>query len=147
MRENIRLSIISTQYVDNETEGPVELLTDGVIYKTDDKLTIEYSDSVTPGIDEIRTLIEMENNRVTMSRKGALKSDMIFEKGRTYEGRYETPFGAMSLRVFPTLVDMDIAEDKGSIDLAYELEIQQMRSFNTVNVKYENIDLKGDLKC
>ena len=37
-----------------------------------------------------------------MNRKGSIEADMVFEKGKRFESRYRTPYGAMEMAVFCT---------------------------------------------
>ena len=61
---------------------------------------------------------------VTLTRKGALNSTMIFQQNVVHESLYQMPFGALMLAVKATRVVFDIVSDGGFIDLSYNINIE-----------------------
>ena len=144
--EQIRLRILSTQYIGEEENGPIEFITEGVKYEKDGKLQIEYEESPDGiGFEHIRTRIEIEGERVTMMRNGPLKSNMVFEKGRKFEGNYVTPFGLMKLDVFASSVEVSTRENLGTIDLEYEMAMNSLHTYNKLFLKYETIGERSNM--
>ena len=46
--------------------------------------------------------IAMQKDVISMNRKGSIEADMVFQKGKRFESRYRTPYGAMDMAVFCT---------------------------------------------
>ena len=44
----------------------------------------------------------MGEGMVTVARKGAFASDLVFRKGHRFEGNYQTPYGVLSMGIYPT---------------------------------------------
>jgi uncharacterized beta-barrel protein YwiB (DUF1934 family) len=61
---------------------------------------------------------------VTLTRTGALKSQMVFQQGVPHESLYQMPFGALMLTVKATRLFYDIVPDGGVIDLSYNINIE-----------------------
>ena len=61
---------------------------------------------------------------MTLTRTGKLQSQMIFEEGVPHETLYQMAFGTLLMTVKATFVFFDIVEDGGTIDLSYNLDIE-----------------------
>ena len=53
-----------------------------------------------------------------------MNSTMIFEEGVAHDSLYQMPFGALMLTVKATFVFYDIVPDGGTIDLSYNIDIE-----------------------
>ena len=76
----------------------------------------------------VTTTFRVEPGKVTLERKGALKSQMIFQENVVHESLYQMPFGALMLSVKATSVFFDIVPDGGVIDLSYNIEIENTQA-------------------
>lgn len=135
--DKILLSIKSTQQVENQDDGLVEFFTEGVKYEKDGHTVLEYEESALNGMKGTRTSITLENNRVVMERLGMLDTQFVFEKGRKFEGSYDTPFGNIKMDLYPTHVSYDLGETTGNVELEYELSLQDAHSFNRLWLTYK----------
>ena len=67
----------------------------------------------------------MGDGMVTVARKGAFASDLVFRQGHRFEGSYHTPYGDLSMGIYPTQVDYSVnPEGDGAVSLRYQLDIQ-----------------------
>ena len=98
-----------------EEEEVVDLMTTGLLYP----LETQPDDNTTSEV----TLL-MGHDRVLMSRSGEYGSSMVFRKDRRFEGSYHTPFGSLSMAVFPTRVDVNMTREHGTVVLEYQLDLQ-----------------------
>ena len=72
-----------------------------------------------------------------MIRKGECSNTMVFVPDQRFEGTYQTPFGDMSMAVQARKVQCDIGEEKGSVHLKYQLDIQgAYASTNELHLEY-----------
>ncbi len=102
--------------VDNEF--PAEISHEG------DLTVISYFDPDEKAKSEISFLITAPH-KVTVRRYFEGKSEIIFEKGRVFEGVYETPFGNIGLFVFTEELSNTVsASGVGSISIRYECELR-----------------------
>ncbi len=142
--DKILLLIKSMQQVEGNEEGTVEFFTEGVKYEVDGHVVLEYEESNTEGKEGIKTSITLKDNRVVMQRLGILATQFVFEKGRKFEGSYETPFGNIKMELFPTLINFDLGDKMGSLELEYELNLKDSHSYNKLFLKYKKQD-KGSV--
>ena len=89
---------------------------------------ISYQESDLTGMEGVTTTFRVEPGKVTLDRKGALKSRMIFQETVVHESLYQMPFGALMLSVKATSVFFDILPDGGVIDLSYNIEIENTQA-------------------
>ena len=88
-----RITIVGEQRVDGDN-NKIEVITDGKFMVKNNHFYIGYRE-----YDEdsphrfFNNLIKVENNMVTISRKGPQRSRLMLEKGRRHQCIYGTPAG------------------------------------------------------
>ncbi len=124
MKQNVVLQIRGRQsYPDQEPEV-IELTTEGAMLLRDGGWDITYEESALTGLEGVTTTFRVEPGVVTLTRTGALKSQMVFQEGVPHDSLYQMPFGALMLTVQATSVFYDIVPDGGVIDLSYTINIE-----------------------
>ncbi len=124
MKQTVVLSIRGSQrYADQEPEV-IELVTEGTMEFVRGGWDISYEESALTGLEGVTTTFRVEPGKVTLTRTGALKSEMVFQQGIPHDSLYQMPFGALMLTVKATYVFYDIVSDGGVIDLSYDISIE-----------------------
>lgn len=124
MKQEVVLSIQGRQqYPDTEPEI-IELVTEGTMEFRSGGWDISYEESELTGLAGVTTTFRVEPGKVTLTRKGALNSQMVFQQNVAHESLYQLPFGALMLTVKATSVFYDIVPDGGVIDLSYNINIE-----------------------
>ena len=124
MKQTVVLAIRGSQtYADQEPEV-IELVTEGWMEFRNGGWDISYEESELTGLAGVTTTFRVEPGRVVLDRKGALNSQMIFEEGVAHESLYQMAFGTLMLTVKATFVYFDIVSDGGTIDLSYNINIE-----------------------
>ena len=124
MKKTVILSIRGKQnYMDQEPEV-IELVTEGIMSWENNRWNISYEESDLTGLAGVTTTFSIEPGKITLTRKGALNSQMIFEEGVFHESLYEMEFGALMLTVCASKTECALSEDGGTIDLTYAIEIE-----------------------
>lgn len=124
MKRDVVLSIRGRQtYADQEPEV-IELVTEGSMELRNGGWDISYEESALTGLEGVTTTFRVEPGRVILKRTGKLKSEMIFEEGVSHDSLYQMAFGALLMTVKATFVFFDIVEDGGTIDLSYNIDIE-----------------------
>ena len=128
MKKEVALSIQGRQTYEDQPPEIIELVTDGTMEFCDGGWDISYEESELTGLAGVTTTFRVEPDKVTLTRKGALNSQMIFQKNVVHESLYQMPFGALMLSVMATSVFFDILPDGGVIDLSYNIEIENTQA-------------------
>lgn len=124
MKQPVLLSIRGRQEYPEQEPEVIELTTDGTMEFRNGGWDISYEESELTGLAGVTTTFRVEPGKVTLDRKGALKSRMVFEQGVEHNSLYQMPFGALMLSVKATHVFYDIVPDGGVIDLSYNINIE-----------------------
>ena len=124
MKQTVVLSIRGSQrYADQEPEV-IELVTEGAMEFRNGGWDITYEESALTGLEGVTTTFRVEPGKVTLTRKGALHSEMVFQEGVSHDSLYQMAFGTLMLTVKATFVYFDIVPDGGVIDLSYDINIE-----------------------
>ena len=124
MKQEVTLSIEGRQTYQDQEPEIIELVTNGTMEFRNGGWDISYEESELTGLAGVTTTFRVEPGKVTLTRKGALNSTMIFQKDVVHESLYQMPFGALMLSVKATHVFFDIVPDGGVIDLCYHINIE-----------------------
>ncbi len=124
MKKAVVLSIRGTQKYPQQEPEVIELVTEGTMELIGGGWNVTYEESALTGLEGVVTTFRVEPGKVTLNRKGALNSCMVFEEGVEHDSLYQMPFGALMLTVKATFVYFDIVPDGGVIDLSYNINIE-----------------------
>ena len=138
MEREVLISIVGTQVDTLGETNTIEFVTSGKLYAKQDIYYIVYKETELTGMEGTTTSLKVEKHRVTLNRMGTNASRQVFEKDIYNCGPCKTPYGVMIFGVHPKVVDVNLTDKGGSINLEYELEIDgESISYNTLvlNVK------------
>ena len=128
MKKEVSLSIRGSQRYQDQDPEVIELMTDGTMEFRNGGWDISYEETELTGMAGVTTTFRVEPGKVTLDRKGALKSRMVFQENVVHDSLYQMPFGALMLSVKATSVFFDIVPDGGVIDLSYNIEIENTQA-------------------
>jgi len=124
MKNNVVLSIRGRQTYGDQEPEVIELVTEGTMVFRNGGWDISYEESALTGLEGVTTTFRVEPGKVILTRTGKLQSQMIFEEGVPHDTLYQMAFGTLLMTVKATFVFFDIVEDGGTIDLSYDLDIE-----------------------
>ncbi|MBE6036048.1 MAG: DUF1934 domain-containing protein [Clostridiales bacterium] len=101
--KDILLRIVGSQGVGEKDGDQIEFVTEGhYTRKEDGSILLSYEETELSGMEGCTTHLEVAGNRVRMSRSGEpvpVDTIMEFEKGKRYNGLYETAYGAIDMEI------------------------------------------------
>ena len=124
MKKDVTLAIRGSQRYQDQEPEIIELMTEGTMEFRNGGWDISYQETELTGMAGVTTIFRVEPGKVTLERRGALKSQMVFQENVVHESLYQMPFGALMLSVKATSVFFDIVPDGGVIDLSYNINIE-----------------------
>ena len=124
MKNNVVLAIRGTQTYAGQEPDVIELVTEGTMVFRNGGWDISYEESALTGLEGVTTTFRVEPGKVILTRTGKLQSQMIFEEGVPHETLYQMSFGTLLMTVKATFVFVDLVDDGGTIDLSYNLDIE-----------------------
>ena len=120
----VLLSIRGEQYFDGIDPDETELMTEGTIALTEDCMVLSYEESELTGMEGTTTTFEVKGPRVTLTRSGAVNSQMVFEEGRQHTSLYVTPFGELSLDIQTSELKHNLSERGGLMEIKYSIAVE-----------------------
>ena len=125
MKFPVVLSLKGTQsYLDQDPEV-IELVTEGVMENHGERWDLSYEESDLTGLAGVTTTFQIEPGKVILNRTGKLNSQMVFVEGQQHDSLYQMEFGALMLSVRASRVEYQLTEEGGTVDLTYQIEIEQ----------------------
>lgn len=124
MSTPVILSIQGRQTYMGQEPDTIRLDTEGTMEYRDGGWDIAYEESELTGMAGVTTTFRVEPDKVTLIRTGKLSSTMVFQEGVAHDSLYRMEFGALMISVKATRLFYDIVPDGGSIDLVYNIVIE-----------------------
>lgn len=124
MEENVKVYINAKQE-SLDGEG-MEMVTTGQLKEKDSKLYLTYIDSMLDDEKQIKTLMKVDGDLVSIIRYGENQSHMFFEKGISHITPYETPFGYMEM--ISHTHDIQLSRTEGGFELLIDYQVEMNRS-------------------
>ena len=124
--KDIMLKIIGKQLFSDEEEVKLEFVTEGQFYEKGKSLYLIYDESEFSGMPGCKTKLELTGDRIKMSRFGTDvdfdTTEIAFQKGKRYNGYYETPFGTIEMEVLTNdIVNNLTPAGTGSVKIDYHI--------------------------
>ncbi len=136
----VRLTVTGVAYNRNEEDEAMRLTTFGTLSGSPKQWKLRYTERQADSDEKHDITMTMGEGVVTVARKGAFGSDLVFQQGHRYEGSYRTPYGDLSMGIFPTQVDYKVSDDgAGEVSLRYQLDIQgRYTSVHKLDIAFES---------
>ncbi len=140
MDKRIIINVKGKQKIGDEVSR-TEFVTVGRYFEEDGIKRLEYEESKLLGLEGSTTYIEVKGDTVSLMRSGSSTTHMIMRMGEKCLNRYSTPFGEIEMGVYPINLKCDMKEDKGVLDLTYQLDVEgTYASQNQLKVSYSQKD-------
>ena len=124
MRYDVVLSIRGTQRYEGIDPDVIELVTEGSMEFRDGGWDICYEETELTGMAGVTTTFRIEPGKVTLTRTGRLRSQMVFQQGVRHESLYQMELGTLLMEVCAQSIFFDITPEGGMIDLIYGIDIE-----------------------
>ena len=141
----VRLTVTGVAYNRNEEDEAMRLTPFGTLSGSPKQWKLRYTERQADSNEKHDITMTMGEGVVTVARKGAFGSDLVFQKGHRYEGSYRTPYGDLAMGIFPTQVDYKVGDDgAGEVSLRYQLDIQgRYTSVHKLDIAFESSKQDG----
>ena len=120
----VMLHIRGTQNYQDQEPEVIELTTEGTLEKQKEVWEVSYEESDLTGLAGVTTTFRVGPRGVVLKRTGAIENQMIFMEGRRHESLYQLDIGALMIAVRATSVKSDLTEQGGTVDIVYNIEIE-----------------------
>ena len=111
MKEDVSVRVCGVQRCPGAEEDVSELVCDGVFKHTSEAGTV-------------KTLLRFADGRVTLTRRGAVRSEMTFAAGECHTIFYELPLGRLTMELHTDSVCASFDGACGTLELCYRLTVR-----------------------
>lgn len=80
------------------------------------------------GGGKISNTIKLENEKLSIVKKGEAKSTLHFKKGLRNKSDYITAFGTFGLETYTKVLDINAGSDEMRIELEYEMSLNDVHT-------------------
>ena len=130
MQYDVTITVRGEQEYEDMGRDRTDLTADGVLADTPEGWMLSYDEQ------ETHTEFEIGAQRVVLRRSGTLKSEMVFEVGKTHTTVYEMPFGTLPMEVSTDSIRQKLSERGGLLEIRYRITVgEQVRSKNSFKVQ------------
>lgn len=123
MTKEILLSIKGLQFLEDNNEDEIEVITTGTYFQKDGRHYIKY-DEVMEGLEgKIQNLIKINKKSMEVTKRGLSNVHMVFEENKRNVTYYDTPFGNLLVGIAATNIDLNESKDIIDVKVNYALEV------------------------
>lgn len=135
----VRLRVTGLAINRNDEDEAINMTTFGTLSGDEKQWQLKYTERQAHDGEEHNITMTMGEDTVTVKRQGNFASDLVFRKGRRFEGSYRTPYGDLDMGIYPTKVNYAISpEGDGAVSLRYQLDIGgRYTSVHQLDVAFE----------
>jgi len=134
-KKNMLLTFKSSMLIDGESDNKIEFVTPAELTMKNNKYYITFEDLGDEDEAPAKSTLKIDEDKVTLLRYGLTSSQMIFEQGKKHTGNYQTPYGNVSLGVFSDMLNIEINEQGGNLDVSYGIYFEDMIShYNKLSI-------------
>lgn len=107
-----------------DAEGEeISLVTRGLLQVGDGWWVLRYEETSPDDMATTLTVVQVEGERVTVTRSSAMLSTIVFDRRDTFVGDYPTPLGSLRIRVLTSTLDIRRRGAVGRIRIVYEVTL------------------------
>lgn len=144
MKENVTVHVRGVQRCAGEEEV-TELCASGTLKRTADGWIASYEEPQPDG--RVRALLRWDGARVSLTRRGAVRSEMVFAAGERHNAFYELSVGSLTMELFTRSLRVRTDGAALLLELEYELAMGgEALSENRLSVRMESCGTDGEQK-
>ena len=122
--KKVILYVRGEQYFEGMDPEATELISEGVMSIGEDGvITLVYDETELTGLEGTTTTFVIDGDTVTLTRSGALSSQMIFQRSKRHTSLYETPWGTMTVDITTVSLACRMDGHGGILDIRYSIAV------------------------
>ena len=136
MSRDVTIVLRSSQRYPRQEPEEMELTVHGKLYFRGGSVFISYEESAMTGMENTRTTLKVEPERVEIIRTGKNHSRLCFQEGLRHESPYRTPYGLLQLATVTHRLVTRMGQEGGTLSIRYQVELEgQLASENHLQIE------------
>jgi uncharacterized beta-barrel protein YwiB (DUF1934 family) len=134
--EKVIINIKGLQDLGSMDMDEMELETEGEYGYGGGAATLRYMESELTGLDGTVTSFVVDSEKVSMTRRGTVNTQMVFQKGYKHYFVYETLYGAITMGLETHSISTQFDEGGGEMEIHYIIDIDNsVKNKNMISVR------------
>lgn len=123
MTKEVLVSLKGLQFESVTGSDAIETITRGEYYKKNDSHFLLYQEVVEGSSKPISNIIRFKEKELSLTKKGMINTQMLFEENKKSLTTYATPFGNIMMGIDTKNIMMREEEDQIVMQAEYALEV------------------------
>lgn len=124
MNKEVTVKVVGVTKDAEGVENTIEQINDGIFSELSGKKYLMYYEKQQESEDEVKSLVTLEGNQVTVSKTGLVNTKMVFSAGKRNSIDYQTPYGKIQMDIFTKNLMVICKEESLHITIDYNLEME-----------------------
>lgn len=135
MTKDVMISVRGLQFAEGASEDDIETVQRGEYYFRNGSHFLIFDEYMEGFREPVRNVLRFKNKELSLTKRGILNVQMLFEEGKKNYFAYMTPIGAITIGLDTHSVYSRLGEDGGSLNVKYTLDMSgSMLSRNKLDV-------------
>lgn len=122
MTKDVIISIRGLQLMENSGEDVIETVQQGEYYFRNGSHFLLFDEYMEGFRDPVRTLLRFKKKELTLTKRGSLNVQMVFEENKKNLSHYQTPYGMILIGLDTDRVEYEAGEHELHLEVDYVLE-------------------------
>lgn len=123
MTKDVLISVKGLQFGEGEQEDELESITSGTYYLKNGNHYVLYEEA-SEGFEETsKNMLKFKPHELTLTKKGLVNVQMVFEENRKNMSNYNTPYGDIMIGIDTRSVMVEEKEEDIHVQVDYALEV------------------------
>ena len=132
---DITLNIKGSQFLFGNTDF-IDMTVAADMDLKDKKCVIKYTEE-----PDINTVITIDEDQVTLDRTGEDEARYFFKKSVPFMISYNTPYGNFGMNMLTTMVETDVNQEKGKIEIEYVMSLTGTQCVRKLLMTYKSFTM------
>jgi len=140
VKKNVMISLAGLQYMEEEAEAPIEVITFGNYFLKEGEHFVFYEEVSESG-KNTKCRLKFDDSCFEMNKHDEARTKLVFVPGEEYLTSYPTPYGSIFVGILTQSLEVDETEDLIRAKIVYGLEINGAKTANcTLYVKIQSCE-------
>lgn len=122
MTKDVMISIRGLQFMEGDAEDNIETVQQGEYYFRNGSHYLLFDEYMEGFREPVKTMLRFKNRELTLTRRGLLSVQMLFEEGKKNLSSYRTPYGMIMIGLDTSRVEWQVEQDSLHLEVDYALE-------------------------
>lgn len=122
MTKDVMISVRGLQFAEGASEDDIETVQRGEYYFRNGSHFLIFDEYMEGFREPVRNVLRFKNKELSLTKRGILNVQMLFEEGKKNLSHYRTPYGMIMIGLDTERVEISVKENAVHLEINYALE-------------------------